>query len=451
MKLFDNREFYRRLFAVALPIMLQNLVNALVNMADTIMIGRLGTVELAAVGIGNNVFFFYSIIIFGITSGGSIFTAQFWGRRDIPGIRRNTGFCLFLNLAAGLLFTLAAFLAPEEILRIYSRDSAVITAGSVYLKSLAPSFIPFAVSQVFFLTLRSIEEVRIPMIATFIALGINVVFNYFLIFGAGPFPAMGVRGAAVATIMARAVEVVFLIAVSYGGKYALAGNFRELTAFNTAYVQRFFGICLPVIFNEIIWSAGVTIENIIFARTGTGAIAAFNITSTVSQLTWVLFIGLGNGVGVLIGKKIGEGDEQGARDYAARIVRFAPILAFGAAFVLVPLSRLLPFIFNVDETVLAGAALMFIILSASYPFRAFNMSMVIGICRAGGDTVFCAFYDNFFLWFLALPLAALAAFVFRAPVWAVYLCVSSEEFLKVIPGLWRHRSGKWLHNVTNGI
>jgi putative MATE family efflux protein len=449
--LFDDRDFYRSLFTIAVPIMLQNLVNALVNMADTIMIGRLGTVEIAAVGIGNNVFFLYSIILFGVTSGGSIFTAQFWGKRDIPGIRRNTGFCLTLNVLLGVLFTLAALFIPEKILGVYSRDPLVIECGSIYLKTLASSFIPFAVSQVLFLTLRSIEEVRIPMIATVIALCLNVIFNYLLIFGIGPFPALGVEGAALATVLARAVEVVFLALISYGGKYAFAGNFRELTAFNAVYVQRFFRICLPVIFNEIIWSLGITIENIIFARTGTGAMAAFNITSTVSQLTWVLFIGLGNGVAVLIGKKIGEGSEKAARDYASRIIRFAPIIAFGAAFVLIPLSRLLPFIFNVDPAVLAETALMFVILSASYPFRAFNMSMIIGICRAGGDTVFCAFYDNFFMWVFALPAAALAAFVFKAPVWAIYLCISSEEFLKVMPGILRYRSGKWLHNVTSGI
>jgi Na+-driven multidrug efflux pump len=175
----------------------------------------------------------------------------------------------------------------------------VIESGSIYLKTLAPSFIPFAVSQVLFLTLRSIEEVRIPMVATVIALCLNVIFNYLLIFGIGPFPALGVEGAALATVLARAVEVVFLALISYGGKYAFAGNFRELTAFNAVYVQCFFRICLPVIFNEIIWSLGITIENIIFARTGTGAMAAFNITSTVSQLTWVLFIGLGSGAGRL--------------------------------------------------------------------------------------------------------------------------------------------------------
>jgi Na+-driven multidrug efflux pump len=231
----------------------------------------------------------------------------------------------------------------------------------------------------------------------------------------------------------------------------MAGNFREMTAFNSAYVFRFFRICLPVICNEVIWSLGITVENIIFARTHTDAIAAFNITGTVSQLTWVFFMGLGNGVAVLIGKKIGERNEGSARDYAARIVRFAPMVSFAAAFILIPLSRLLPFIFNVNANVIASAKAMLLILACSYPFRAFNMSMVIGICRAGGDTVFCAIYDAAFLWTVAIPLAAIMSFVFGAPVWVLYICVNLEEAIKAIAGLWRYRSGRWLHNVTEGI
>jgi Na+-driven multidrug efflux pump len=247
------------------------------------------------------------------------------------------------------------------------------------------------------------------------------------------------------------VEVLALVGISYRCKYAIAGSLRELTGFNGFFLRRFFSIALPVIVNEVIWSAGVITQNIIFARTGTEAIAAFNITATVSQLTWVLFIGLGNGVSVLIGKKIGEGDHAAARDYASRIIRFAPLVAVGAAMVLVPISRLIPFIFNVDQGVIAAASLMFIIQAISYPCRAFNMSMVVGICRAGGDTVFCAVYDIAFMWTVALPAAAIASFVFHAPVWLIYLLIFAEEPLKFFVGLWRYRSGKWLHNVTEGL
>ncbi|GHV53292.1 MATE family efflux transporter [Spirochaetia bacterium] len=447
----DNKDFYKKLFTIAIPIMLQNLVNAFVNMIDTVMIGRLGTVEIAAVGLGNNIFFFYMIILFGICSGGSIFTAQFWGKHDISGIRKNVGLLMVISLCVGVLFTLAAALIPYQLIGIYSRDPEVIKAGGLYLKFLAPSFLPFAISQVFVLSLRSIEKVQVPMITTAIALSVNVVLNYFLIFGIGPFPMMGVAGAAVATVIARFVETGALVAVSYRRKYAIAGSLRELTGFNSFYLRRFFSVALPVIINEIIWSAGIITQNIIFARTGTDAIAAFNITGTVSQLTWTLFIGMGNGVSVLIGKKIGEGDHAAARDYASRIIRFAPLVAVGAVCVLIPISALIPFIFNVNEGVIAAASLMFIILAISYPFRAFNMAMVIGICRAGGDTVFCAIYDVAFMWAVALPAAAIASFVFHAPVWLIYLLVLSEDPLKVVLGFWRYRSGKWLHNVTEDM
>jgi putative MATE family efflux protein len=448
--LFNDRQFYRDLFAIAIPIMFQNFINSSVNMLDTVMIGRLGTVEIAAVGLANQVFFLYNLALFGLCSGASIFTAQFWGKRDIEGIRKNTGFCLILALFGAGFVTLAAVLMPERIIGIYSRDSAVITVGVEYLRVVSLSFIPFGISMVFVQTLRSVEKVRLAMAATFIALSINAVLNYCLIFGAGPFPAMGVRGAAAATVVARIIEMIILLCASYINKYPPAGSIRELMGFGASYIRRFVLIVFPVLINEITWSAGVSLQNLIFARTHTDAIAAFNIAGTVNQLTWVLFIGLGNGVAVLIGKKIGEGNEAKAREYASRIVLFSPILAIGAAGVLLLLPPFLPLVFNVNENVIASVRVMFIIMGAMYPFRAFNMDMVVGICRAGGDTVFCVIYDVVFMWAVALPLAAAASFFFKAPVWVIFLCLSSEECFKVIPGIWRLRSGKWLRNVTGG-
>ncbi|MFP3091319.1 MATE family efflux transporter [Treponema sp. TIM-1] len=449
--LFNDKQFYKSLFTIAIPIMLQNLVNSLVNMVDTVMIGRLGTVEIAAVGLGNQFFFTFNMILFGICSGSAIFTAQFWGKRDIPGIRVNTGFTLILNLIVALLFTLAGIFFPEGILRIYSRDPAVIAAGAAYLKTLAPAFIPFGVSFVFIQTLRSTEKVRLAMESTLIALSLNVGLNYLFIFGFGRIPAMGVVGAAMATVIARFTETGILIGVSYARRYPLAGNFREMTAFNGPFIGRFFSIVSPVVLNEFIWSLGVMFQNIIIARTHTDAIAAFNITNTFSQLTWVVFIGLGNGVAVLIGKKIGEGDEKAARDYAFRISRFAPLLAGGAALIILALSRLLPFIFRVNSSVLSIIDVMFLILAAVYPFRAFNMAMVVGICRSGGDTRFCILYDVLFMWVVSIPLAAAASFVFHAPIWVAYLCIGIEDPIKMILGLWRLKTGKWLHNVIEKL
>jgi putative MATE family efflux protein len=449
--LFSDRQFYRSLFALAVPIMLQNLVNSLVNMLDTIMIGRLGTVEIAAVGLGNQVFFLYNIFLFGICSGGAIFTAQFWGKGDIQGIRKNLGFCLTLSLITALLFTLAVALVPDKLIAVYSRDEAVIEAGAAYLKALSPVFFPFAVTLVFTLTLRSVEKVRLSIVVTVISLSSNAVLNYLFIFGAGPVPAMGVAGAAIATVISRLMETVILVSVSYIKRYPPAGSIRELLGYDGYYARHFFRVTLPVIINEILWSVGVTVQSIIFARTDTNAIAAFNITNTVSMLTWVLFIGMGNGVGVLIGKKIGEKNEKIARDYAIKAVCFAPVLAVGAAMVLFPLSLLIPFVFNVSPGTVQAAFGMIIILCFSYPFRAFNMTMVVGICRAGGDTVFCMFYELLVMWLFALPLAFLAAFALKAPVEVIFLCVMMEHPFKALLGIWRFRSGKWLHNVVEKL
>jgi Na+-driven multidrug efflux pump len=259
---------------------------------------------------------------------------------------------------------------------------------------------------------------------------------------------MGVSGAALATVIARHTEMIILISVSYAKGYAPAGNFRELMGFNGSFVARFFRVITPVIINETLWSLGITMQNVIFARTNTDAIAALNITNTFSQLTWVVFMGLGNGVAVLVGKRIGEGREQTARDYADRVTVFVFLLAFCAALVLLPLSKLLPFIFNVNARTLAYTVFMFAILCCAYPFKAFNMTMIVGVCRAGGDTVFCAVYDVAILWLVALPAAAAASFVFHAPIWLIYLFVASEDVFKAVLGFWRLKSGKWLHNVT---
>ncbi|GAB1484108.1 MATE family efflux transporter [Treponema sp.] len=448
LKLFQDKAFYRSLFTLAIPISLQSLINSSVNMADTVMIGRLGTVEIASVGLGNQVFFLFTMLLFGIGSGGTVFTAQYWGKQDIEGIRRTTGICLVFSFITATFFTLVSLFAPSFIISLYSNDPAVISAGSVYLRGLAPSFIPFAVSFVFTLIMRSVEKVRLSIVATIISLSINVVLNACLIFGLGIFPRMGVAGAALATVIARYVEVLILVGSSYRLRYVFTGSFKELFNIKASSVRYFLLIALPVMVNELLWSLGITMQNVVFARTGTNAIAAFNITSTVSQLTWVAFIGLGNGAAVLIGKKIGQSDELQARSYAGLITRFMPLLAAAVALILIPLSWSLPYLFKVEPSVFHIINRMFIILALSYPFRAFNMAMIIGVCRAGGDTIFSVVYDVAVMWVITLPLAALASFLLGAPVWLVYLCVAMEDPLKMLLGVWRLRSGKWLHNVT---
>ncbi len=446
--LLSDKTFFRSLFAIAGPIMLQNLASSLVNMLATVLIGRLGTAEIAAVGLGAQVYFLLNIIVFGVCSGATVFTAQYWGKRDVAGIRKTTGLCLVIALSVAGAFTAACVAFPRSIIGLYSRDVAVIELGARYLRVSAASFVPFAVSFVFTLVMRSTERVRLSLATTFATLALNAALSVLLIFGIGPFPALGVTGAALATVIARAIEAVILVTASYARRYPHAGKPGELFAGDAAFAARFFAIAFPVIVNETLWALGITMQNVVFARVGTDALAAFNIVNALSNMVWFFFIGLGNGAAVIIGKKIGEGDERTARDYASRITRFGPLMAAFCSLILVPTSFLLPFVFNSGPGVFAIVGGMLVALAVVYPARAFNMTMVVGVCRAGGDTRFCVIYDILFMWTVALPLAALAAFVLRAPVWAVYLCVLSEEPLKLAIGLWRLKSGKWLNCVT---
>ena len=448
--------FYSTLFTIALPIVLQNFLQTFVNILDTVMVGRLGATEIAAAGLGNQIFFILNMMLFGISSGGAIFVAQYWGKKDIAGIRRTLGMTLALSFALSLVFTAAALFFPHELISLYSSDDRVIALGGRYLRCVAWSYPMLALSFAFQLAFRATEHVRLPTVSTAVSFFVNAGFNYLLIFGASAsvfgvslnVPAMGVEGAAVATVISRFVELVITVGWSYSKKYEACGRFAELFLFNRDFLARFVKIAFPVIVNETLWSLGITMQNSIFSHASTDAIAAFNITGTISQLTWVFFIGVGNGAGIIIGKKIGEGAESEARLYANRFAWFMPAMAVVIGLLLFPLSLVLPLLFNVSPHIILQARLMLRVLMCVYPVNAFNMFFIVGMCRSGGDTIYAAVNDGVWMWCVALPIACAAAFIFHTEPWIIYACLQIEQLLKACAGLLRVHSGKWLHNVT---
>ena len=448
--------FYSTLFTIALPIVLQNFLQTFVNMLDTVMVGRLGAAEIVAVGLGNQIFFILNMMLFGISSGGAIFVAQYWGKKDIAGIRRTLGITLALSFVLSLVFTAAALFFPRELIALYSSDERVIALGGAYLRRIALSYPLLSLSFAFQLAFRATEHVILPTVSTAVSFFINAVFNYLLIFGASvsvfgsvlTVPAMGVKGAAIATLVSRFVELAITVGWAYRKKYEACGGFSELFSFNGDFLARFIKIALPVIINETLWSLGITTENSIFSHASTDAIAAFNITGTISQLTWVFFIGVGNGAGIIIGKKIGEGAEAEARLYANRFAWFMPVMGVVIGSLLFPLSFALPALFNVGPYIIRQARLMLRILMCVYPANAFNMFFIVGMCRSGGDTVYAAVNDSVWMWFVAIPSACIAAFVLHADPCIIYACLQIDQILKACAGFVRVRNGKWLHNVT---
>ena len=436
--------FYSSLVAIAIPISLQALLQNFVNMLDTIMIGRLGSVEIAAVGLGNQIFFILNMILFGITSGGGVFIAQFWGKKDLAGIRKSLGLMTLIAFVVSVIFTITCLLIPNQLIRLYSPDPQVIQVGGTYLRFVCLSYIPTAISFSITLALRSTERVKLPLVCTSISLFTNLIANYLLIFVAG----LGVKGAAIATIISRIIELVILATWSYSHKYEICGKLKELLGFNRYFIVKFLKIAFPVIINETFWGLGTSVYNAIFAHAGTNAFTAYSITGTISQLTWVFCMGFGNGIGVLIGKRIGEKKIDEAKTYAKRSMWFMPLIGAVVGVFLVPLSKLLPVFFNVDQEIIKDATSILMILIFMYPFNSFCMNWIVGVCRAGGDTVFSAVAEIVVLWFVSIPLGYVAAFILHLPAPMIYLFFCSESIVKAIIGAIRVLSGKWLHEVT---
>lgn len=447
--------FIASLFTIALPIILQNFLSSFVNMLDTIMVGQLGAVEIAAVGLGNQVFFVMNIMMFGIVSGGSIFISQYWGKKDLDGIHRTLGIMLAGTFVISLLFFFAATIVPEVCLRIYTKDEQVLKIGSSYLRTVAPSYlfigIGFAIGQ----ASRSIERPKLPMYATGISVIINGILNYLFIFGVKTgsvviIPEMGIIGAAIATVIARVIEFSILVIIPYSKKYEIAVGIKKYFNHQSGFFARYLKIAIPVLINESLWGIGTSLQSSIFGHAGTDIVAAQNITSTISNLIWTFFIGCGNAAAILIGKKIGENLHDEARKLANKITYF--MIGSGAclSLLLIPLALCLKYFFNVEPEVIKMAQVFLYITVLLYPLWAINMVIVVGVCRSGGDTIVGMIIDIGFMWLISLPLGFCAVKFWQLPYWAIFLCIHTEDIFKSTMGMIRLKSGKWLHDVTVG-
>ncbi|HOX92647.1 MAG TPA: MATE family efflux transporter, partial [Spirochaetales bacterium] len=352
-----------------------------------------------------------------------------------------------LAILCAACFTLAGIAFPGGVIGLYSRDPEVIRLGADYLRVAAISYLPTAASFSISLSMRSVEKVRLPLAGTVVSLGLNAFLNWVLIFGKFGFPSMGVVGAAWATVISRVVELAVLWIGSYAMRYPTAGKLRELFSWNKLWVSRFLTITLPVIANEVTWSLGITTYNAVFGRAGTMHIAAYNVANTVSQLAMVLFLGTANAAAVMIGKKIGEGQKDVAEVWARRFAFIAPLVGLAVGLLLIPVRAILPWLFKLDTDTLYQVSAMLVVLAFAFPFKVFNLHLIVGICRSGGDTKFGFWYDLGGIWGIGVPLAVLGAFVFKLPAWGIFLLTMTEELAKSGFGLWRLLSRKWIHSV----
>lgn len=460
--LFKDKRFLRKTIIITIPIALQNLLNNFLNLVDTLMIGKIDQASVAAVGLANKVFFVFILLIFGICSGSAILASQYWGKREEYNIKRVLYISLIIGVVASFLFVIPSVIFPDKVMAIFTPDKNMIRIGSTYLAIVALSYPMTAITNAYMSVLRSVNSVKASVVVTLIAILINVIFNYLLIFGKFGFPELGVAGGAIATLLARTVECLLIIIYVYTRKLgqsdiasfirAKAEQVKEgmpkLTIFEKSFIKKYVHTASPVIINEFIWGLGVTMYALVYGRMGENATAAITITQTVEQLVLVLFMGMCSAAAVVLGNELGANNMERAERYAKNYMVLLFLLSIAFSITTILFRWQIISMFNITDQVANYISLCLIVFSLYMPIRMLNTLIIIAILRSGGDTRYCLMLDISSVWLIGIPMAIIGGLVFKFPIYIVYAMILIEEAYKFVLSYYRYKKKIWLRNIV---
>lgn len=444
----EKKHFYKIVFALVLPMALQNLINVGVSTADVVMLGKVGETSLSASSLAGQVQFIMFLILFGISSGASVLTAQYWGKKDTRTIEKVMGITLLIAFVIAVVFTIIALLIPNQVMRIFSNEEDVIIEGVAYLRIIAFSYIFSTLTLIILNVLRSVERVIIATVVYSISLLANIILNYIFIFGKLGLEPMGIRGAAIATVIARIIELIIVLIYFKLVNNDIRFHFKDLFLKDKLLVKDFIKYSTPVILNELIWGAGISTIAGIIGHLGKSAVAANSITQVTRQLAMIVSFGMSSAAAILIGKAIGENDEERARLYSKRFVRLSIIFGVIGAFVVLIVSFVIKDMLTISDQAKDYMRSMMFIMSYFAIGQSYNATLVVGVFRAGGDTKFGLYIDTFIMWGVSIVLGFIGAFVLKLPVPIVYAILLSDEIIKIPVTTRRYKTMKWLKNVT---
>lgn len=455
-KLVGDRAFYAQMIAIVVPMIIQNTVTNVVSLLDNVMVGRVGTLEMSAVAIVNQLLFVFNVCIFGGLSGAGIFATQYAGAQDDNGVRHC--FRIKWMIVLGMMaFALLIFLTiPERLIGIYlagdthADDVAKTLAfGMDYLLVMLWGLLPFAVAQVYASTLREMGETKLPMMASVIGILTNLVFNYLLIFGKFGFPEMGVTGAAVATVLSRYLEMAIIVVYTHGRQDYFSfihGAYRSLHV--PGHLLGAVGKKgMPLLVNEFFWSIGMAFLMQCYSVRGLDVVAATNIASTVSNLFKVVFMSMGSAVAIMVGQALGANEGEKAKDIAWKLMAAAVASNAVMAVLLALLSPVIPMIYNTEQNVRDIAQKMLLIVSVMMPFYSFCHCCYFTL-RSGGRTIITTIFDSGYTWVVAAPVAYMLAYLTDMPIVPLYFCVQGMEIIKCIMGFIMVEKGIWIRNIV---
>ena len=440
--------FYRTVIALVVPMALQNLINVGVTAADVIMLGAVGEDALSGASLAGQVQYIMTLFLFGLTSGATVLTAQYWGKGDKDAIEKILGIAVKTAVFVTALFTAAALVVPGLLLRIFTSDPVVIAEGIKYLRIVAFTYVMIGITQAYLYIMRSVERVIVATVVYLLSLICNIIMNSIFIFGLFGLPAMGVSGAALGTLCARILEVVLVAGYARFFNKDIKLRLRYVIHTDKVLFGDFMKYALPVVINEVMWGLGTAANTAILGHMGSPVVAANSVAQVARQLATVVSFGLSSAAAIYLGKTIGEKKMEHARAYAKRFIGLSLIMGVLGGAVILIASPVASAFLSLSAEAKDYLRIMFFVMSYFVVGQAFNTTMVVGIFRSGGDTRFGLILDVSTMWCCSILLGFLAAFVFKLSVPVVYMILMSDEIIKIPITFWRYRSCKWLRDVT---
>lgn len=442
------KNFYKQVCLLIIPMALQNLINVGVQAADVFMLGRVGEKVLSGASLAGQIQFIMTLILFGTTSGATVLTAQYWGKKDTRTIEKILGMGMLIGIGGALAFALAAELIPETLLRIYTNDPEVIAEGAKYLRIVALSYVIMAATQVYLYIMRSIERVVIATVVYGASLIVNIIVNAVLIFGLMGFPKMGIEGAAIGTLISRILGLMIVIWYAKFRNKVVRFHLSDVWNIDKVLLKDFLFYATPVILNELVWGMGSSANTAVIGHLGSAAVAANSVVQVVRELSTVVVFGVSNATAIYLGKTIGERQYELAKAYGRRFAVLSVITGFIAAGIILVSAPAVSRFMTLSPEAKSYLMFMFFVMSYFALCQAINTTLVVGVFRSGGDTRFGLRLDATTMWCCSILLGAIAAFVFRASVPVVYVLLMSDEVIKVPITVKRFLGYKWIKNVT---
>ncbi len=455
-KLIGDKAFYAMVLSVAVPIMIQNGITNFVGLLDNIMVGRVGTEQMSGVAIVNQLLLVFNLAIFGAISGVGIFGAQFYGCKNTKGVRHTFRFKLYLCAIIVVLGIAALFFGGEQLILLYLHGEdnmaaleATLGYGKEYLWVMLFGLLPFAVEEVYASTLRECGETKVPMAAGVVAVFVNLIFNYLLIFGKCGLPELGVAGAAVATVISRWVQMIIVIVWTHTHTERMpfiVGAYREFGVPGQLALN-ILRKGIPLMCNEIFWAAGMAMMTQCYSMRGLDAVAALNISTTISNLFSVIYMAMGSAISIIIGQLLGAGKMEEAKDRDTKLIAFSVGSCLVLGTLMIVVAPLFPELYNTTDAVKELAVSLLRIAAACMPMYAFVHATYFTL-RSGGKTIVTFLFDSVFLWCICIPTAFVLSRFTGLPMAPLYLCCQLVDLIKCVIGFILVKKGVWVHNLV---